>query len=143
MMTRVWLVGMMIAGPAWPAEGTAAPSKTVWACPMEDTPPTLAAGRCPVCGMKLVARARKPDDAKRMAAAKPVTQPAATAPAGKPLYHCPMHPQIVQDRPGECPICFMNLVPVKRGVVRVPVAGPVPQDVDTWDDYRALLESAG
>lgn len=26
-------------------------------------------------------------------------------------YYCPMHPQIVQDRPGECPICSMNLVP--------------------------------
>jgi Cu(I)/Ag(I) efflux system membrane fusion protein len=27
-----------------------------------------------------------------------------------PLYHCPMHPQIVQDHPGECPICNMTLV---------------------------------
>ena len=27
-------------------------------------------------------------------------------------YHCPMHPQIVQDRPGECPICGMTLVPI-------------------------------
>ncbi|HEY3500627.1 MAG TPA: efflux RND transporter periplasmic adaptor subunit [Polyangiaceae bacterium] len=26
-------------------------------------------------------------------------------------YHCPMHPQIVQDHPGECPICGMTLVP--------------------------------
>ena len=24
-------------------------------------------------------------------------------------YHCPMHPQIVQDHPGECPICGMAL----------------------------------
>jgi len=36
-----------------------------------------------------------------------------------------------------------KLVDAGEGVVRVPVAGPVPQDVDTWDDYRALLESAG
>lgn len=27
------------------------------------------------------------------------------------LYHCPMHPSIVQDHPGECPICGMTLVP--------------------------------
>ncbi|MFN8335429.1 MAG: efflux RND transporter periplasmic adaptor subunit [Cyclobacteriaceae bacterium] len=27
-------------------------------------------------------------------------------------YTCPMHPQIVQDRPGTCPICGMDLVPV-------------------------------
>ena len=26
-------------------------------------------------------------------------------------YVCPMHPQIVQDLPGSCPICGMNLVP--------------------------------
>ena len=26
-------------------------------------------------------------------------------------WHCPMHPTIVSDRPGECPICHMTLVP--------------------------------
>ena len=26
-------------------------------------------------------------------------------------YTCPMHPQIVQDSPGKCPICGMDLVP--------------------------------
>ena len=25
-------------------------------------------------------------------------------------YTCPMHPQIVQDKPGACPICGMDLV---------------------------------
>src|SRR5258708_6259140 len=29
-------------------------------------------------------------------------------------YTCPMHPQIIRDRPGNCPICGMNLVPVKK-----------------------------
>jgi len=28
-------------------------------------------------------------------------------------YTCPMHPEIVQDKPGSCPICGMHLVPVK------------------------------
>jgi membrane fusion protein, copper/silver efflux system len=27
-------------------------------------------------------------------------------------YQCPMHPQIVQDTPGECPICHMTLEPI-------------------------------
>ena len=29
-------------------------------------------------------------------------------------YTCPMHPQIVQDGPGICPICSMDLVPVSQ-----------------------------
>jgi Cu2+-exporting ATPase len=28
-------------------------------------------------------------------------------------YTCPMHPNIKQDKPGKCPECGMNLVPVK------------------------------
>ena len=30
--------------------------------------------------------------------------------AARDLYHCPMHPTIVSDRPGDCPICGMRLV---------------------------------
>jgi Cu(I)/Ag(I) efflux system membrane fusion protein len=30
-------------------------------------------------------------------------------------YYCPMHPQIVQDGPGDCPICNMTLVPKDEG----------------------------
>ena len=34
----------------------------------------------------------------------------AGAKAQKPLYVCPMHPQIRSDKPGKCPICGMDLV---------------------------------
>lgn len=30
----------------------------------------------------------------------------------KQMYQCPMHPQIIQDHPGTCPICGMDLVPM-------------------------------
>jgi Cu(I)/Ag(I) efflux system membrane fusion protein len=30
-------------------------------------------------------------------------------------YTCPMHPQIMQDKPGKCPICGMNLVKKEMG----------------------------
>ncbi|HZR78590.1 MAG TPA: efflux RND transporter periplasmic adaptor subunit [Chthoniobacterales bacterium] len=32
----------------------------------------------------------------------------------KTLYTCSMHPQVVQDHPGNCPICGMKLVPVRN-----------------------------
>jgi Cu(I)/Ag(I) efflux system membrane fusion protein len=35
----------------------------------------------------------------------------ATAVAAK--YHCPMQPQITSDKPGDCPICGMRLVPIE------------------------------
>jgi membrane fusion protein, copper/silver efflux system len=31
----------------------------------------------------------------------------------KIVYHCPMHPAYLSDKPGTCPICGMNLVPVE------------------------------
>ncbi len=34
--------------------------------------------------------------------------------AEKQLYTCGMHPQIVQDKPGDCPICGMKLQPVRK-----------------------------
>jgi P-type Cu+ transporter len=39
---------------------------------------------------------------------------AVSAPAPKPgaKYTCPMHPEIVRDAPGSCPICGMALVPI-------------------------------
>lgn len=33
--------------------------------------------------------------------------------AGKQLYSCGMHPDIIQDEPGNCPICGMKLTPIK------------------------------
>jgi Cu+-exporting ATPase len=33
------------------------------------------------------------------------------SPATKPIYTCPMHPEVVQDKPGACPKCGMALEP--------------------------------
>ena len=33
----------------------------------------------------------------------------------KQLYTCGMHPSVIQDHPGNCPICGMKLTPIKNG----------------------------
>ncbi len=45
------------------------------------------------------------------------TPDGATAPetARAAKYHCPMHPTMVSDQPGDCPMCGMRLVPTEEG----------------------------
>jgi len=56
----------------------------VFACPMHPDVIQEAQGRCPLCGMLLLAVAA--------------------------TYTCPMHPDVVQPDPGRCPSCGMALV---------------------------------
>ena len=42
------------------------------------------------------------------------SKPAAAPPKEKTLYTCSMHPQIIRDKPGDCPICGMPLVPLRK-----------------------------
>jgi Cu(I)/Ag(I) efflux system membrane fusion protein len=59
--------------------------------------------------------------------------------AGDKLYYCPMHPQIVQNHPGDCPICNMTLVPRPAGAVKPsPTMAPA-----TGADDNAKLAAAG
>ncbi|ARO32833.1 copper-transporting ATPase protein ActP (plasmid) [Rhizobium sp. NXC14] len=65
--------------------------------------------------------------------ARPAAKP---APKGT-LYTCPMHPEVVSDRPGDCPKCGMALEPMG-----IPPAdeGPNPELIDF---IRRLWVSAG
>jgi len=89
-----------------------------YTCPMhpeiiQDTP-----GNCPKCGMTLV-KAESPANIST-----PETKESAVRPKADLLQHelqkytCPMHPHILRDGPGKCPICGMNLEPVAGGAHR-------------------------
>lgn len=41
-------------------------------------------------------------------------QGADPTPNSKTLYTCGMHPQVIQDHPGNCPICGMKLTPIRK-----------------------------
>jgi FtsP/CotA-like multicopper oxidase with cupredoxin domain len=71
-----------------PAAMPAGAGPVTYACPMHPEVTSDEPGRCPKCGMKLLA----------------TQAPAAT------VYACPMHPEVVSDQPGRCPKCGMKLL---------------------------------
>jgi FtsP/CotA-like multicopper oxidase with cupredoxin domain len=71
-----------------PAAMPAAGGPVTYACPMHPKITSAEPGRCPKCGMKLLAS----------------QTPTTTA------YACPMHPEVVSDQPGRCPKCGMKLL---------------------------------
>ena len=52
---------------------------------------------------------------------------AGMTPGTKAEYSCPMHPEVVSDRPGSCPICGMALEP---RTITAPEEGANPELVD-------------
>jgi multidrug efflux pump subunit AcrA (membrane-fusion protein) len=73
--------------------------------------------------------------------------PAETASASESaaLYTCGMHPNVVQEEPGTCPICGMDLTPVRGGSDETPAesaSGGVSIDPSVVQNMGARVEPA-
>ena len=81
-----------------------------YTCPMPEHDIHLdKPGKCPKCGMTLIP-----------VMGAPAAVPAAKS-AAKPVYTCPMHPEVISDQPGKCPKCGMTL----ELVAETPPAGKI------------------
>ncbi|MCX7885719.1 MAG: efflux RND transporter periplasmic adaptor subunit [Verrucomicrobiae bacterium] len=102
-------VGILLAAAlGWLGCSRSSEPQQYW-CPMHpEVVSTDPNAQCKKCGgMKLLPKPA----GKTLEPAK--SQPQTTGAAARTgKYHCPMHPQVVAERKGSCPICGMDLVPV-------------------------------
>lgn len=57
--------------------------------------------------------------------------------SGAKLYNCPMHPTYTSDKPGDCPICGMKLVPMESQDVPAETLAAPPAKKKTM--YRSTM----
>lgn len=98
-------------------------SSTIYVCPMHPEVRRSGPGKCPKCGMTLKPVANE-ETQKSGHQHHSMSMPDGEmeknmkeAPAGKQagtVYTCPMHPEVKQDKPGDCPKCGMKLEPEKK-----------------------------
>jgi len=104
----VWLTGCNRSGDG--DEGhSGAQAKQKYHCPMHPTYVADKPGDCPICGMKLVLI--KGENAAVKPAAPVADDKTAHIKAGQ--FYCPMHKEVVQNKPGKCHECGMNLIEKK------------------------------
>ena len=106
-----------------------APGAEFYQCPMDHEVLSNKAGDCPICGMHLVKQQKaggagqashagmKMAKAEDKGTVKLPTETQAdadqylsTLAPGASYYTCSMHPEVVSDKPGDCPKCGMHLV---------------------------------
>ena len=86
-----------------------------YTCPMPEhaTVHEEKPGNCPLCAMTLIPVMAQPETPAISVPSNTNSIPGQN-PVAKQLYTCPMHPEVISDKPGSCPKCEMELVPVKK-----------------------------
>lgn len=80
--------------------------------------------------VRYVARLTETANAKPVSGAR-IRLYAVLASSGKEIYSCPMHPEVVADKPGTCPKCGMELKKQQRPQKRVELTA-VSHENDSW-----------
>jgi FtsP/CotA-like multicopper oxidase with cupredoxin domain len=102
-----------------PAAMPAGAGPVTYTCPMHPEVTSPEPGRCPKCGMKLLA-----------------TQ----APAATPTtYACPMHPEVTSQEPGRCPKCGMKLL----ATAATPITYACPMHPEVTSDQPGRCPKCG
>jgi FtsP/CotA-like multicopper oxidase with cupredoxin domain len=120
-----------------PAAMPAEAGPVTYACPMHPEVTSQDPGRCPKCGMKLLATAAPaityacpmhPEVTSQEPGRCPKCGMKLLATAAPTSYVCPMHPEVTSDQPGHCPKCGMKLLAAES--VPQPAAADDPAMMD-------------